>query len=143
MIHRPYEIWPILATIRLERVYVIFMVVVWLGSGPSLPRGNRLHWAFAGFILALLASWMATPCGSAGDATAENYLKFAVFYIVLVTTVRSEKDLRQLLTGYLGAMTLWVAHCIREYYNGSATWRKASCGSFPSATRTTTTTSRE
>ena len=122
MIHRPYEIWPILAAFRIERVYVIFMIVVWLGSGPSLSRGNRLHWAFAAFILVMLASWMASPCGSTGDAAVENYLKYAVFYTVLVTSVRSEKDLRQLLTGYLASMALWVAHCLREFYNGSATW---------------------
>jgi O-antigen ligase len=121
-VHRPFEIWPVLANIQLERNYVIFAVVYWLASRPALPRGNWLHWYFAAFILVMLASWMATPCGSTGDYTVQNYLKFAVFYVMLVTTVRTEQDLRRILIGFLAVMTLWMAHCLREYNNGAATW---------------------
>ncbi|HEV3023018.1 MAG TPA: O-antigen ligase family protein, partial [Pirellulales bacterium] len=107
---------------HVERYYMIVTVICWLASRPSLPRGNRLHWSFAAFVMAMLASWMASPCGSTGDDTVENYLKFAVFYVVLVSTVRTEQDLRRILFGYLAVMTLWMAHCVREYNNGLATW---------------------
>ena len=121
-LHRPYEVWPWLAEYHIERVYVISMVLLWLNSGPSLSRGNRLHACFAAFILVLLASWLISPCESSGNATVENYLKFTVFYVVLVTSVRSEDDLRRILAGYLAAMALWMAHCVREYNNGDSVW---------------------
>src|SRR4051794_24505354 len=121
-IHRPFEIWPMLAAVRLERVYMIVTLVCWLLSGPSLPRGNRLHWYFAGFVLVMLTSWMVSPCGNTGDDAVQNYLKFVVFYVMLVTTVRTELDLRRILVGYLAVMTLWMGHCVREYFNGLATW---------------------
>ena len=121
-IHRPFEIWPILAVFHVERCYMIVTVACWLGSRPSLPRGNRLHWFFAAFVLAILASWMVTPCGSAGDEVVENYLKFVMFYVMLVSTVRTEQDLRRIVTGFVAVMALWIAHCLREFYNGRATW---------------------
>ena len=123
-VHRPFEIWPVLANLRIERVYMIVTILCWLMSRPTLPRANRLHWFFAAFILVMLASWMVSPCGDKGDYVVQNYLKFAVFYVLLVTTVRTEQDLRRIVVGYLAVMTLWMAHCLREYYNGSATWHK-------------------
>ena len=38
-IHRPYEVWPWLAEYHIERVYVIFMICVWLWIGAvAIPR---------------------------------------------------------------------------------------------------------
>jgi hypothetical protein len=121
-VHRPFEIWQVMSNIQIERNYMIVAVICWLASRPSLPRGNLLHWSFAAFVLVMLASWVTSPCGNIGDYTVENYLKFTVFYIMLVTTVRTEQDLRRILVGYVAVMTLWMTHCVREYYNGSATW---------------------
>lgn len=121
-LHRPYEVWTWLAVYHIERAYVIAMVVLWLVRGPSLPRGNRLHACFAAFVLALLASWLTSPCESIGTTSVENYLKCTVFYVVLVTSVRSEDDLRRILAGYLASMAIWMAHCLREYINGSRLW---------------------
>jgi O-antigen ligase len=121
-VHRPFEIWPAMATSHLERYYMIVAVICWLASRPTLPARNNLHWYFAAFVAVMLTSWMVTPCGDIGDYTVENYLKFVVFYVMLVSTVRTEQDLRKILVGYLAVMTLWMAHCVREYYNGSATW---------------------
>jgi hypothetical protein len=121
-IHRPFEIWPWLAALHFERCYMAFTVVCWLMSRPTLPRGNRLHWYFAAFVLVMVASWITSPYASAGNDVVENYLKIAVFYVMLVTTARSEQDLRRLLVGYMAVMTLWMAHCLREYNNGLSTW---------------------
>ena len=121
-VHRPFEIWTSLANLRIERFYMIATIICWLLSKPTLPRGNRLHWFFAAFILVMLASWMVSPYREKGDYAVENYLKFVVFYVMLVTTVRTEQDLRRILVGYMSVMTIWMAHCLREYNNGMATW---------------------
>jgi hypothetical protein len=115
---RPFEIWPSLYPYHIERVYMIFTIVCWLLSGPSLPGRNRLHWCFAGFIVVMLASWLLSPYQAAGEAITENYLKYAVFYVVLVTSVRSEKDLRTIVVAYVGGMTLLMMHSLREWFCG-------------------------
>lgn len=132
-IHRPFEIWSALATFRLERVYMIATILCWLVSSPKLPSRNRLHWCFLTFILVMLASWLLSPYQAAGQGTVENYLKYAVFYLLLVTSVRDIKQLRTILVGYLGVMTLYMLHSLREYSLGNVwyaqgVWRMKAVG---------------
>ncbi len=120
-IHRPFEIWPVLATIHLERMYMIATILCWLVSGPRLPSKNRLHWSLGFFFLAILASWLSSPYSAAGWPSVNNYLKYTVFYVLLVTSVHDVKSLRMILVGHIGVMTLVMAHSLREYFNG-AVW---------------------
>lgn len=117
-IHRPFEVWPVLATVRVERMYMIFAIVCWLASGPAIPRGNRLHRYFVGFILVMIASWLLSPY-QAGEKTVEDYLKYAVFYVLVVTSVRNGQDLRRILVGFVCIMALLMAHSLREYFCGN------------------------
>ncbi len=71
---------------------------------------------FCAFILVMLASWFTSPCGPIGDPAVEDYVKYAVFYFLLVAVVRTEESLRRIVTGYLAVMTLWMLHSWREYY---------------------------
>ncbi len=117
-LHRPWEVWPWMATYRPERTFMILMIVCWLLSGPQLQRWNRLHTYFILFVLAMTASTLLSPYYPAGWEYTENYLKLLVFYVLLVTSVRCERDLRILVAGFVGAMTLFAAHSLREYYLG-------------------------
>jgi hypothetical protein len=118
-IHRPFEIWPVLATVRLERIYMLVTITYWTVSGASIPSGNRLHRYFTAFILVLITSWTLSPYPDAGTATVENYLKFGVFYILLVTSVRESQSLRTILVGHFFIVTLLMAHSLREYFFNS------------------------
>ena len=60
-IHRPFEIWPVLATFRIERVYMIITIVCWLASNQKFPSSNRLHLRFLLFILVMIVSWLLSP----------------------------------------------------------------------------------
>lgn len=118
-IHRPFEVWPWLGAYRIERVYMIFAIVCWFASGRALPRANRLHRYFVGFILVMIVSWLLSPYQAAGEKTVENYLKYAVFYILVVTSVRNGQDLRRILVGFVCIMALLMAHSLREYFCGN------------------------
>jgi len=118
-IHRPFEIWPVFGTIRLERTYMILTILYWLTTRPALPSRNRLHLYMALFILAILASWLASPYQQRGTAAMENYLKYAVFYALVVTSVRNVKGLRTILVGHLCVIALYMAHTLREYFCGN------------------------
>jgi hypothetical protein len=114
----PFEIWPDLGTFRIERVAMIVMLVWFLASGAGAPAGNRLHLGFLGFILALLASWAQCPFADCGDTTVDNYLKYAIFYVLLATSVRNRQDLYRILVGYAGVMFVFMLHSLREYWCG-------------------------
>jgi O-antigen ligase len=119
-IHRPFEIWPVLGAFRIERVYMIGTIICWLLSRAAIPSGNRLHRYFALFVAVILASWLISPYRSAGDASVENYLKYSVFYVLLVTSVRSLQDLRTLAIGHFCIVSLLMAHTLRECFNGNS-----------------------
>ena len=121
-VYRPFEIWPVLATYRVERVYMIVTILYWLASRPSLPRRNRLHWCFAAFVLAMLASWFTSPYREAGEGTVEYYLRYVVFYVMLVTSVRDQQNLKRIVVGYIAVMAMWMMHSLREYYCGNQVW---------------------
>ena len=63
----------------------------------------------------MLLSFLSSPFDS---TTGANYFKVAVFYVLLMTTIRSEDDLRALLVMFLVAMALYMGHSYREYLCG-------------------------
>ena len=119
-IHRPFEIWPWLYTwFQLERTYMLVMIACWLLSGPRLPSGNRVHWYHAMFTGAIVVSWLTSPFSEYLQPTVENYLKYVVFYILLVTSVRDVRGLRIIMLGYFAVVTLLMIHALREYQFGN------------------------
>jgi O-antigen ligase len=122
-IHRPFEVWPWLAELHIERMYMIVTILWWAVAGDKQWVRNRLNVAFAFFWAVLLAAWIASPYSAQGTETVENYFKIAVFYILVMSTVRSEKDLKLLVMMFLGAMGLYMAHSLWEYHNGRH-WHK-------------------
>ena len=124
-VHRPFEIWPILGTLQIERVYMIVMLVVWLIAPGKGWASNRIHYAMGFFTLALAASWLASPYMAKPlcTDTIENYFKVAVFYVLVLTTVRDERGLRLLILMFLWAVGLYMAHSMLEFMHGRYQWR--------------------
>jgi O-antigen ligase len=124
-VHRPFEIWPSLGALQIERVYMLVMLGVWLAWPDKGWVPNRIHAALVFFTAVLTASWLASPymdqpiCAD----TVENYFKVIVFYLLVITTVRDERGLRMLLILFLLAVGLYMAHSMLEYVNGRYQWR--------------------
>lgn len=123
-VHRPFEVWPALGSLYIERGYMILTLIVWLFS----PKGwvaNRIHWVTAIFSLLLLMTWLMSPYMDEKkcSGTVEDYFKVIVFYFLVVTTVRDERGLKQLITLFLGAFGLYMAHSFREYLCGRYEYR--------------------
>jgi O-antigen ligase len=122
-IHRPFEIWPALGEIHLERLYMLgalFGLVVYSGK-KWLPNGQNL--AFFAFAAAVLLCWLASPWAALGEETVENYFKLLVFYVLIVLVVHDEPTLRRLVLGFLAVMFLYMTHSLREYLGGRHTFR--------------------
>lgn len=119
-IHRPFEIWPWLAAVRIERVYMLITIAYWL-TQPKAWYRCRSH--FPVFLLAgtFLVASQTSPYAT--FETVEDWFKVFVFYILLVTTVRSEKELQTIIIGCVAAMGLYELHSLREYFNGRGVYR--------------------
>jgi hypothetical protein len=122
-VHRPFEYYPALGDLQIERVYMIVLLLAWLISSGKEFRPNRLHAALAVFALAMLFCWIASAWRDETWETIESYLKVLVFYLIVVTTVRDEAGLRRLLASYLIANSLYMAHSLLEYFYGRVEYR--------------------
>jgi O-antigen ligase len=122
-VHRPFEVYPVLGDLQLERGYMLLLLAWWAVTPNKAWLPNRLYAAFFAFTCALMICWFASPYREKCWDTVENYLKTAVFSFLVVTTVRDEKGLRRLLALYLVAVGLYMTHSMREYLCGRYEWR--------------------
>ena len=121
-IHRPFEVWPWLGVYHIERIYMLLTIAAWAAAGKTWTP-NRLNKAFFAQVCVILVSWLASPYGDAGSHAVEEYLKVAVFFVLIVSVVRDERSLRHIVLLYLAAMSLYMAHSLREYFNGRHIYR--------------------
>ena len=122
-IHRPFEIWPILGDLHVERVYMCCALVALLVCPDKHWLPNRLHWAYFGFGAAVLICWLLSPWMDQGEMMAEHYFKVLVFYVMFMSLVHDEKGLRHLMLGFLGVMTVYMLHSLLEYFHGRFVYR--------------------
>jgi O-antigen ligase len=123
--HRPFEISPTLGALQFERGYMLLTLLLWAVTPGKTLAGNRLHAALACFALALCGTWVLSPYASQPSCldVIENFFKVAVFYLLVVTTVRTERDLRRLVLLFLGAAGLYMMHAFWEYLGGRYEYR--------------------
>jgi hypothetical protein len=122
-VHRPFDIWPTLAEIRLELLYMLCIGGLWLAAARKTWIPSGLHWAFAVFAVAVVVCWLASPWNNVLRPEVENYLKLFPCYLLIVTLVYEERHLKLIVLGFLCIMTLYMAHSLYEYLNGRYMFR--------------------
>jgi O-antigen ligase len=125
-IHRPFEVWPALGAMQIERGYMLMMLLVWLVAPGKCFVPNRIHAAFVVFTFTLFSAWAMSPYADRPGVTdvVENYLKVAVFYVLVVTSVRDERGLRLLVLMFVGSVGVYMAHSMLEFAGGRYEWRQ-------------------
>jgi O-antigen ligase len=122
-IHRPFEIWPVLGSFQMEWFSALGLIAVWLVWPGKVWTINRLHIAMPILWGAILLAWANSPYMNENSFVMEAYFKVVVFFILFVTSVKDEKDLKTLVMAYLIAFIIYVTHSFWEYFNGRATFR--------------------
>lgn len=125
-VHKPFEIYQWMANIHLERLYVAACVLYWLVFHTDKRWvGNRISLAFGFLWVAMTLAYLASPYQDTDRciATYQNYLKVLVFYPLVMTTVRDEKQLKLLTGGYIAGFALYMTHSLREFRNGRYVFR--------------------
>ena len=122
--HRPFEIWAFLAAFRVARLYMVLLIAAWLYSLLSNPNsgrssGNLFTVAICLYTLAATASALFSPyIDVASNIQYQDWLKYLVFYAMLVTCVKTERDLKIVLIGLVVSFFLFMAHSYWEFLHG-------------------------
>ncbi len=122
-IDRPFEVWPILGDLHVERIYILGTLGIWLLYPDKKFHPNYLHLFYVLFGGAILLCWVMSPWSEQGQFAVENWLKIAVFYVLLVSSASDEKGLKRLVVGFVGVMGLYLLHSFREFLGGRHTYR--------------------
>lgn len=122
-IHRPFEVWPWMGDLHIERLYMLLTLAVWTMTPGKRWISNPIHGAFLAFGMAVLVSWGLSPWMSEGQLAVESYFKIVVFYVLLVTTVNDERKLKHVVLGFVCVMAIYMTHSLREYMGGRFTHR--------------------
>jgi len=122
-IDRPFEVWPWLGDLHVERVYMLFTLAAWAVYPNKRWLSNPQHAAYAAFALAVLTCWGLSPWAAQGQHVVEDWFKIVVFYFLLVTSVHDEDGLKHVAVGFLAVMGLYLLHSYREFLCGRHTYR--------------------
>ncbi|MBY0232260.1 MAG: O-antigen ligase family protein [Gemmataceae bacterium] len=124
-IHRPFEVWMWLGALQVERLFMAVLLVAWAVYPGKGGTTNRSHGALAFFTLALYGAWLSSPYSDykGSQDTMDLYWKVVVFYVLVVTSVRTEANLRLLLLLFLAANAVYMLHSYYEYLCGRLQWR--------------------
>ena len=124
-IHRPFEYYPALGALHVEGCYMLFLLAYWLVAPNKHWPINRMQGAVFFFVFAFVVAWVVSPLATEPicKGLVENVASILVFYFLVVTCVRDEKDLKLLVLFFVGAVGLYMSHSLLEYCNGRFEWR--------------------
>ncbi len=102
---------------------MVTMIVYWLCFAEKRLYHNALNASLLGYVFVVVGAWLGSDCYEEGWLQVEKTLKTFVFFCVLITSIRTESDLRLLIFGFLASMAIYLAHSAFEYRNGRHVYR--------------------
>ncbi len=117
-IHRPFEIWPELGNLYIERVYMILTIVYWALFAPKSWTSNRATWGIAAIAAAIILATIFSAHTNFDNGDVQDWLKLLAFYFLVIFSVREERELRILIVAFVVIMAVYQLHSLREYLCG-------------------------
>ena len=103
---------------------MIFTLFAWFAISPKVWTNNRNNAALFLVAFSIFISTLLSPYeGLGNNLTTENWFKVFVFFLLIMTSVKTEKDLKVLITAFTVCFTLYMLHSLREYRCGRHTFR--------------------
>ncbi|MDR1960578.1 MAG: O-antigen ligase family protein [Planctomycetaceae bacterium] len=122
-IHRPFEIWDFLGTIRIERLYMVSITIFWLLFHKKSTVLNYSTLALFFWYLCIICSDLLTPAGASWDRATEECSKYYLFTFLVITSIRTEKELKILLTSFCVIFFIYMLHSYWEFRHGRYIYR--------------------
>jgi len=120
-IHRPFEVWPWLGELRIERIYMLATIAYWAVAAPKTWLSCRSNVPV--FLLAVTFLLASLTSPYAGFAYVDDWFKLLIFYLLVITSLRSEKELRIMIISFVCFLALYEFHSLREFLSGRHVYR--------------------
>lgn len=116
LIFRPYEYWTILGEFRVERIYVlIFLIVIFLNKNKKFTH-NPINCFVVFFTFTLFFSGIFGINWDNSLMRISDYVKYVIFYFIVILSVKSEEDFRIVLFAFVVVMFLYVGKSAWEFF---------------------------
>lgn len=115
-IFRPYEYWTILADLRIERLYMLGLMVLVFVSTRKRYIPHRINAVVLGFFAIMLLSAVTAYNTDAAFDVTFNYFKLLVFYFIVILTIEDEEQLKLFITAYIGVMFIYIGKSAWEFF---------------------------
>lgn len=120
-VHRPFEVWPWIGEYRVERLYVLVTLIYW---AFFVPKGWKPGRAAVPVLLLAGTYFIASQTSSYADfSTVEDWFKTFVFFLLVVTSVKTQRELKILIVGFVSCIAVYELHSLYEFFNGRYVWR--------------------
>jgi len=127
-VHRPHEWWSVFEAFRIVLPYMVCVTLIWaLGwisnSDGKRPLGNIFTLAVLFYTLAITAATLFSPYTDIfTNDDLHAWLRYMVFFVIIMTSIKTERDLKIIVTAFVVAFFLWMAHSYRGFMLGNAFW---------------------
>ncbi|MCS6852609.1 MAG: O-antigen ligase family protein [Gemmataceae bacterium] len=122
-IHRPFELWPVLASVRLELVYMLVTGTLWAVLARKHWLSHSLHLAYLAFLGVVLICWLASPWMGQAVDKVDRFVKSFAMYLLIVTLIHDAATLRRVVLAMLGITAVYMLHSLWEFHHGRFVFR--------------------
>ncbi len=122
-IHRPFEIWPFLVDLHIERVYMLATLAYWAFGARKTWTRNRVTWGIGLLAGSVILATFLSQYTDFDNVAVQNWFKVLLFYVLVLSSVREERELRILIVAFAVIMGLYELHSLREYACGRGEFR--------------------
>lgn len=115
-IFRPHEYWPILGTLRIERIYMIMLMGMVFLNKEKRYIPHSINLIILLFFCVMVCAGITSLNGDAAFVTIFEYFKLLVFYYIIISCIRDEEQLKNFIVAYIAIMLLYVGKSCWEYF---------------------------
>ena len=122
-VHRPFEIWPQLGALRVEFFYVLVTFAFWVFFARKTWTRNRVTWGIGFLVAAVILSTLFSRYTDFRSPTVQDWFKILVFYVLVMLSVREQRQLEIFIVAFVLIMGLYELHSLKEYLAGRGVYR--------------------
>jgi len=111
--------------LRIEKIYAVVMLVSWATAAEKSFIENKVNFAVGLMVIAMTVSAVMSPYSSImNNQDYYNWMKWALIYALIMTLIKSERDLKIILAAMIISFFFYMAHSYREFLCGKGSWQQ-------------------